>query len=1107
MDNCSNSVIAAPTSGNSSPLSSLSRSPTPVLGLQVAQAALEVTENDDSEGNGDIHHENDTRPEAEKQDAESVSEQNFDDHRADEQITNGATPEADSTPLAADNHPGYPTISAYVIARKEIIDGEEVIEHVIDYYDDMDEEFSVINQDGDVDVNENGAASTPVTEKDGSTPTDSQDVVTDAEVDIQPTILREEHVSKSLSSEPIFANPAKLLSKAKPSNKNFGFKKLTTVEEFTEYLANPQDMSFDELYFRASQTANVLKTIQDEYDRLDYLTKEDDVWQKTQVAEAKLAAKLEEEEKLRDEEPELIKILAKYEDALKQREKGWKQSLADFQKDGLSAETQPETWERLMKLRNDTKLRADITEKMIRARQADAGSVRNLVEVPLPKLTAEDLKNPKVKKRDYLEPPIKWNDRKQMDAYGLPYSAAEARVGNQELRDRNAVDENGDALYENGRPRRNRAKRTIYDSQPSKDPSPEAPEVLPAKRKRTARNPDDADGFGGDVNSGAQTPAPRVFKSGKRVGRPPKSLIKSKLNEAHVPPVSANAEEEDPSQSADEEEPVEKQRGARSQVLESSQEIDLIDSATALVEQTLSEQGPAATTSKGTAASGKKPKGKGGRPKRQQEVYENVSEPEEVPVIKTRGGRPKRKLAPKALSDPFVEDDDVLQSTEQDDQSRFASASTSRPTTASTRQTRSTLGSRSISRPQENGAVGEQTPDNEVTGVSTRRRGGKRKFNGTEGPGNDDADDLQLIAAPPKRRKFSTKKQPPPTSEEPVEFAEESRPKRKRQATVADSIEVLRPEPQDDADEDEVPQKGRRRARNVSSKAKVVKLETESDFDDEDELVPRKKARIAARKGKSATTSSIARDDDEAVGEASDESDDDDLKSEPDTKKGRTPAKKVRAKKTATRKPKTKGDGDDVEEMDMDPEAFKELQRKKAQKSAKLSASAKARWAKGLMKGPMEKRAATNAAKKAAKEAGSGSITGTRGASVAATANGDGQATASQRSLAQVPAQPPAFSQGVFQAAPQPPAQGSESAATTSASAVPTRKTKRPRKPTLKTNTSMGMDGAADDERRMSTAYEQFQALSSPGSPMILGKRHRKTLFNVQDDDDDSDWP
>lgn len=1102
--------MAPPASGNSSPLSSLSRSPTPVPGLQVAQAALSENENNDSEGNGDIHQEDDAHPGAEKHDAQSVSEQGFADHEADDQIIDEATLETDSASHPVDCHPGYPTISAYVIARKEVVDGEEIIEHAIDYYEDMDEEFGVSLQDGSVDINENEVASNPTTEKDGSTPTDSQDIVTDAEVDTQPAILSEDQVSKSLSSEPVFANSTKFQSKSKPSNKNFGFKRLTTVEEFTDYLANPQDMSFDELYFRTSQAANALKAIQDEYDRLDYLTKEDEVWQKAQVAEAKLAAKLEEEEKLRDEEPELIKILAKYEDALKQREKGWKQSLADFQKDGLSAETRPETWERLMKLRNDTKLRADMTEKMIRARQADAGSVRNLVDVPLPKLTAEDLKNPKVKKRDYLEPPIKWNDRKQMDAYGLPYSAAEARVGNQELRDRNAVDENGDALYENGRPRRNRAKRAVYDSQPSKEPSPEAPEVLPAKRKRTVRNPGEADELGGDVNSGTQTPAPKLFKSGKRVGRPPKSLIKSKLNEAHVPPVSGAAEEEDPSQSADEEEPVEKQRGARSQVLESSQEIDLIDSATALVEQTLSEQGPATINAKGTAVNSKHSKGKGGRPSKVQQVDENVSEP--VPTTKNRGDRPKRKPAQRVLSNPFIEDDDILQSTEQDDQSRYTSISTSRPTTASTRQTRSTLNSRANSRPQENGAAGEEEIlDNEVTGVSTRRRGGKRKANGAEGPGN--GDDLQLIAAPSKRRKISAKRQTLPASEEPVEVTEESRPKRKRQATVADSIEVLRPEPQDDADDDEALTKAKRRPRNVTSKAKAVKLETESDFEDDDELPPRKKARTAARKGKAATNFPLARDDDEAVGEASGESDDDDLKSEPDTKKGRASTKRGRAKKAATRKPKTKGDRDDVEEMDMDPEAFEELQRKKAQKSAKLSASAKARWAKGLMKAPMEKRAATNAAKKAAKEAGSGSVAGTRGASMAATANGDEKGAASQQSFAQAPvqppAQPPAFSQGVFQAAPQPPTQASESAVAASAGPVPTRKTKRPRKPTLKTNTSMGMDGAEDDERRISTAYEQFQALSSPGSPMILGKRHRKTLLNVQDDDDDdnSDWP
>lgn len=88
--------------------------------------------------------------------------------------------------------------------------------------------------------------------------------------------------------------------------------------------------------------------------------------------------------------------------------------------------------------------------------------------------------------------------------------------------------------------------------------------------------------------------------------------------------------------------------------------------------------------------------------------------------------------------------------------------------------------------------------------------------------------------------------------------------------------------------------------------------------------------------------------------------------------------------------------------------------------------------------------------------------------------------------------------------ATQPPPQAPASTATTSANTVPTRKTERPRKLTLKTNIRMGLDGATDEERHIPTAYEQFQALNSPASPIILGKRHRKTLFDAQDDDDDS---
>lgn len=179
-----------------------------------------------------------------------------------------------------------------------------------------------------------------------------------------------------------------------------------------------------------------------------------------------------------------------------------------------------------------------------------------------------------------------------------------------------------------------------------------------------------------------------------------------------------------------------------------------------------------------------------------------------------------------------------------------------------------------------------------------------------------------------------------------------------------------------------------------------------------------------------------------------------------------------------------------------DPEAFEVYKAKKEAKSKKLSESATARWKAGLMEGPMQKRARTNAAKAAAKKGGG-----------AMTPSGFSAADNSGSEHGHGPPHVP-FSEGVFQAAPQPPV------IQTQTLAAATRNSRRPRKPTGKIASGKGTEEEKVKPRLLQqmSAYDQFQALSAPGSPMVLEKRRSKKVIPTQmdeeeeEDDDDDDY-
>ncbi|RDL32939.1 uncharacterized protein BP5553_08378 [Venustampulla echinocandica] len=223
---------------------------------------------------------------------------------------------------------------------------------------------------------------------------------------------------------------------------------------------------------------------------------------------------------------------------------------------------------------------------------------------------------------------------------------------------------------------------------------------------------------------------------------------------------------------------------------------------------------------------------------------------------------------------------------------------------------------------------------------------------------------------------------------------------------------------------------------------------------------------------------------------------------------------------------KRKAKEEEVDESTLDPEALEKLRKRKI-KSAKLSESLRKRWQSGDMAGAMETRKATNAAKKAAKEA-------------AAVGTASGSVPPAAPAIAPTPPAPkaiqpqPAALAMVATETPAPKRKQSNSKPATSAKATGSGKgIKRAPAPTLPpvrkpstrarrpTRNAMGMDGADDydddddeeeDEelqQQFKSEYDHYQALTSPGSPILLGKRARKTKMDLQaelfDDADEMD--
>jgi hypothetical protein len=552
------------------------------------------------------------------------------------------------------------------------------------------------------------------------------------------------------------------------STKKYLFPKLTPIETFEDYLQNPGEMEYKELYHRTSRFAQVLIAYQSEYDAIDQEIIE---YESVVKAEAKRAVEdgkeeadriLELEDQARDE------LQEKYRDQLLLRPKDWQIFIK-----GLTSKrsTTAETLKHLNNLRNPAFMEA---VKKRRNRTAPR-TARRLQDEPVPeyKLTKEEHDFEKRKLGRLLDS-LKFDDMKMADVYGFEYSAHPSHYGNQPLDratrqpqkfqrkngDSNGMSENATGPPSAGRLRAQRTKtKRLYDVDDSGTSDGE--EEVPVKRARRPKIFEDgatASPKASPQTVGIMPAAKRTFPSGKRVGRPPKAYSQSKL-----------------------------------QAVQTAQE--LVDFTSDIQGAQLANNvGESASAAPADVTTAKK-KHPGGRPKKV--LAPSESAPVETPKTRNKGGRPRknrtRETTPSQDGTVLVstvkdehssaanmvqlgDADDVMQSTEVEEASRGNSPATSRPSTSSSSETASSFaGTRRSAR------------------ASTRTKTLAREFS-TRSADDDmmaNADNSMLSSASSskdKRKRGTADTEPSPIIvEAPFQF-DEPAPKRRR--TKAPKVEV-----------------------------------------------------------------------------------------------------------------------------------------------------------------------------------------------------------------------------------------------------------------------------------------------------------------------------
>lgn len=578
------------------------------------------------------------------------------------------------------------------------------------------------------------------------------------------------------------------------TGKKYQFPKFTPVEVFENYIQNPGELTYKELYHKASKIAEVLIAYQDEYDGIDQEIIQYEAVIKAEARRAVEDAKEEADRNLELEDMARDELQEKYHDKLLLKQRDWQIFLT-----GLASKrsTNAETLRHLNSLRNPVFM--DAVKK--RRNRTAPRAARRLQDEPVPeyKLTKEEHDFEKRKLGRLLDP-VRFEDVKMADVYGFEYSAHPSHHGNQPLDrmtrqpqkyQRKSGDSNGisgSAPSSAGRLRAQRTKtKRLYDVDDSA--TSDGDEEVPAKRARRPKVFEDGATASPRVspqNFGIIPAAKRTFPSGKRVGRPPKAYSQSKL-----------------------------------QAVQTVQELPEL--APDIQGAQLGEYTAEPVLASPTELTAVKRKHPGGRPRKILEQPLNA--PVDTPKPRNKGGRPRknrtRETTPSqggtvqvsAIKDELGsaaniiqlgEADDVMQSTEVDEASRVNSPATSRPTTSSSSDTASSFGggnarrsarastrTKTLAREQSTRSMDDDmmaNVDNPILSSASSSRDKRKRGTGTA----DTEPSPIIVEAPfqfdeptPKRRRTKA-----PKAEASEELAAEmgQRRKRKSGATHGESV-------------------------------------------------------------------------------------------------------------------------------------------------------------------------------------------------------------------------------------------------------------------------------------------------------------------------------
>lgn len=486
-------------------------------------------------------------------------------------------------------------------------------------YIDPDRDFEYYDERDDIDEAE------PVKDESDTQPVENEDSEVATEKLVSEKVILE--LQNSGTSTPKLNSKSIQQKFTKPHG--LRFPRFMTVECFEEQVKDAEDMSYEELYALTAGISKTLVAYQTEWELIDKELNDHEALQKAEMKRAEEAAKqLAEEQKTRDDDARAV-VQTRFADKMKLKGQDWSRWVASEEFASLS----PEDVRHLHNLKNPQFMAlANKKKRGFKLKE----EIYEYAPIQEYKVTKEET-NFEKRKRGKLIDPIKFDDMKTADVYGFDYSPHAKHHGAQPIEERAQRKRMAQLSDDHGSPAASveindsnrirvprRSTKRLYDNEHSG--SPESDDGgLPAKRARRARVFEDGPEATG--RSGSETPGqPRIFASGKRIGRPPKSKLQA-VQMASETPTPFNDRHEGDAQSQDRE-------------LHPLQQAELQNAAELLVNQ--------ASADKMSVPPQMKKKHAGGRPKK------IVIDPPETgidqaapltPKPKNKGGRPRKNRA------------------------------------------------------------------------------------------------------------------------------------------------------------------------------------------------------------------------------------------------------------------------------------------------------------------------------------------------------------------------------------------------------------------------------------------------------------------------------